>query len=382
MNTKYSETINALIKKIREEENQPQNIEYFIDLVEKRHLNFKPSRNDIAIFSTMIPEEIIRAMDLNPVWCLGGSLDIGENLSDYFPRDVDPVVLASYGLFIQHKMPAIIAFQNDSYRKLSWLLHDHEHEVYELDLPAIKDMTSSEMMYHDSIVSLIKNLEKNYKSRLVSYKIYKSHKDIIKARRLMRQLLNTQANNGLFSSFMTHFILSSYYCAKDLTEYARNLELVINEDKVGEGSAISLGIVGSPLFFPNNKIFKITQDLGVNIDFTYNENNMFLNAYNLPDTDDSKQMISAITEYYYNYNLIPHNITEDVYYKSKLNHLDGVIYHVLKGQISYDYDYLKLEESLDIPIIRLETDYNKEDVEQMKIRLEAFVEMVSSLKAN
>lgn len=382
MNIKYIETINTMTKKIREEKNRPQNIEYFIKLIEDRHINFKPSQKDIAIFSTMIPEEVIRALDLNPVWCLGGSLDVGENLSDCFPRDVDPVVLSSYGLFMHHKMPAVIAFQNDSYRKLTWLLQEHEYEVYELDLPAIKGMAFSDSMYHDSIVKLICNLEKNTNSRLVPYKIYRSHSEIIKARRLMRKLLDEQSKKGMFSSFMVHFLLSSYYCTKDLSEYVRNLELVLNEDRFGEESKISLGIVGSPLFFPNNKIFNITQDLGVNIDFTYNENNMFLSDYNLPHTEDPKLMISAIAAYYYNYNMIPHNITEDVYYKSKLSHLDGVIYHVLKGQISYDYDYLKLEESLDIPVIRLETDYNKEDVEQMKIRLEAFVEMVSSLKAS
>jgi benzoyl-CoA reductase/2-hydroxyglutaryl-CoA dehydratase subunit BcrC/BadD/HgdB len=382
MNSKYIETINTLINKVREEKELPQNIDYFIKLIERRHLNFQPSENDVAVFNTIIPEEIIRAMDLNPVWCLGGSLDLGDNLSDNFPRDVDPVVLASYGLFMQHKMPAVIAFQNDSYRKLSWLLQEHEYEVLEIDLPAVREMESSYSIYNETIMSFIDKLEKNHKRKLVSYKIYKNYNDIQQARMLMKELLDSQSNNGIFSSLMIHFVLSSYYCAKDLVEYSRNLKLVINENIVSEKRTISLGIVGSPLFFPNNKIFKITQDLGVNIDFTYNENNMFLNGYNLADSQDPKEMVSSITEYYYKYNLIPHNITEEVHYNSKLNHLDGVIFHILKGQISYDYDYIKLEESINIPIIRLETDYNKEDVEQIKIRLEAFVEMVSSLKVN
>ena len=31
---------------------------------------------------------------------------------------------------------------------------------------------------------------------------------------------------------------------------------------------------------------------------------------------------------------------------------------------------------MDIPIIRVESDYNEEDVEQLRIRIEAFIELI------
>jgi benzoyl-CoA reductase/2-hydroxyglutaryl-CoA dehydratase subunit BcrC/BadD/HgdB len=31
---------------------------------------------------------------------------------------------------------------------------------------------------------------------------------------------------------------------------------------------------------------------------------------------------------------------------------------------------------MDLPIIRIETDYNEEDIEQLRIRLEAFLELI------
>ena len=59
--------------------------------------------------------------------------------------------------------------------------------------------------------------------------------------------------------------------------------------------------------------------------------------------------------------------------------VQGVVYHVLRGCLVYDYEYPVLEEELDklgIPVIRMESDYNEEDVEQLRIRMEAFIEMI------
>jgi benzoyl-CoA reductase/2-hydroxyglutaryl-CoA dehydratase subunit BcrC/BadD/HgdB len=59
--------------------------------------------------------------------------------------------------------------------------------------------------------------------------------------------------------------------------------------------------------------------------------------------------------------------------------VDGIIYHVLRGCQVYDFEYKIVEDEirkLNIPILRLETDYNEEDIEQLRIRLEAFIEMI------
>lgn len=56
-----------------------------------------------------------------------------------------------------------------------------------------------------------------------------------------------------------------------------------------------------------------------------------------------------------------------------------MVYHVLRGCLVYDYEYLLLEEELeklDIPVIRVESDYTEEDVEQLRIRIEAFIETI------
>lgn len=69
------------------------------------------------------------------------------------------------------------------------------------------------------------------------------------------------------------------------------------------------------------------------------------------------------------------HVTEAAISKS----IDGVVYQVLKGQIGHDFELERYEEffaAQNIPVFRLETDYNYQDVEQLRIRLEAFREML------
>ena len=63
--------------------------------------------------------------------------------------------------------------------------------------------------------------------------------------------------------------------------------------------------------------------------------------------------------------------------------IDGVVYHVLKGCVVYDFEVGRVESALkelEIPMVRIETDYSPEDVEQLRTRIEAFVEMLIQRK--
>lgn len=384
MNKEYEKSIHDIIHNVKNETNVPNNIDYFIALIKSRHLYYNSRDNDIALLSVLIPEEIIRGLGLNPIWCLSGSQELGSIYSESFPRDVDPVVKSSYGMYMQYDMPAIIAFQNDSFRKVSWLLKENENEIYELDIPFIKDMDKSSSLFEQSINTMISKLQTRYKTTLKSHNLYNAHTQIQAARKSINRLIKLQGNTDLLSSYILHFIISAYYCTENLKEYTHNVNQIIDELSTPNASSekLRIGLLGSPLFFPNDKILNMTKSLGIDVDFTYNEVNMFLKSYDFTDDSNIKEMITSICTHYFEENIMPHNISKSILIKEDLSHLDGVIYHVLKGQIAYDYNFLKLESFVKVPKIRLETDYNKEDVEQIKIRVEAFIEMISVLKSN
>ncbi len=58
---------------------------------------------------------------------------------------------------------------------------------------------------------------------------------------------------------------------------------------------------------------------------------------------------------------------------------DGVIHYALQFCHPYTVEAYKVEKALEkanIPLLKIETDYSMEDVEQLKTRVEAFVEQV------
>jgi benzoyl-CoA reductase/2-hydroxyglutaryl-CoA dehydratase subunit BcrC/BadD/HgdB len=60
-------------------------------------------------------------------------------------------------------------------------------------------------------------------------------------------------------------------------------------------------------------------------------------------------------------------------------HADGVVHYALSFCQPYAHEAIKLQEVLSqkgIPMLSVETGYSMEDVEQLKTRVEAFVEML------
>jgi benzoyl-CoA reductase/2-hydroxyglutaryl-CoA dehydratase subunit BcrC/BadD/HgdB len=61
--------------------------------------------------------------------------------------------------------------------------------------------------------------------------------------------------------------------------------------------------------------------------------------------------------------------------------VNGVIYHVVRGCMLYAMEYTRIKRILDrknTPIYYLDTEYTREDVGQMKTRVEAFLEMLQA----
>lgn len=68
------------------------------------------------------------------------------------------------------------------------------------------------------------------------------------------------------------------------------------------------------------------------------------------------------------------------YIEDMKDKLQGIIYHTVKFCDIYSYEYAYLKDSIDIPILKVETDYTKQCAGQIKTRVEAFIESLYVIK--
>ena len=145
-------------------------------------------------------------------------------------------------------------------------------------------------------------------------------------------------------------------------------------------------LAGSPVIFPNYKIPFLIRDTGLAVYDTVDCNSLKTSViYNKKMLHGNRdKLIENIALEWYRYDSSSAYTKNDALYEHisntvKKGGIEGVVYHVLKGQIEYDFELERIENMLSqygIPVFRLETDYQYQDVEQLRIRMEAFSEML------
>ncbi len=145
-------------------------------------------------------------------------------------------------------------------------------------------------------------------------------------------------------------------------------------------------LIGSPIYFPNFKVPFLLNDIGLDIGDTVN---VMTEKVNVDSNIENKGFLlrnyfnKVVLESYYSDCSSAYvdnsNLFEEVKKLQDEYNFDGVIYHVLKGQIEHDFELNRYESFFvdrNIPVFRLETDYKYQDIEQIRIRVEAFKEML------
>lgn len=164
-------------------------------------------------------------------------------------------------------------------------------------------------------------------------------------------------------------------CTGNLSEWGFRLERLterLRGEKKRQGNEkCRVLLLGSPVYFPNYKVPFLIEESGLELFWQADYTTLSLwgdlgqkQKRNGVDVFYQKDVSSAYVKNDSLYGCIEKLIAE--------KDIDGVVYHVLKGQIEYDFELERFEElfeRLDIPVFRLETDYNYQDVEQLRIRL-------------
>lgn len=371
---------------------------FFLDIVRK-HDCFDHKHNkefDLIIFGTGIPEELIYASGAKPYWILGGSRSLSAFADDSVPRDTDPVSRATLGCLqndtadFPRDTLILVPLINDSSRKLAYILKAKGHPVHTIYIPPTQGKAAENELCRQG-EACAEAIYKHTGNRITKQGLQKAQTKIAEARKQIHRFMQLTCDKSkLFPSVWRMLILHSYYCADDLSDWANHLralnqQIASTDTRKNTENTSSILLLGSPIYFPNYKIpfliHEVKLDIAVHLDYTVER---FLRPYHA----EKALTIETLMQSFYKKDCssayaLNKSLFESVARTLAEMQIDGVVYHVLKGQIEYDFELERLEELFSthsIPICRLETDYNYQDIEQLRIRMEAFGEVLTQRK--
>lgn len=391
-------TARNTLDELRSSQNTFGEMEYFYKVLNDTFVDLKKSTiKYIGSYCVMVPDEIIYAYGYRPVrLCAGNSVAamLGDEIA---PRDACPVLKASYGFSQMDILPiynqceiAILPMTCDGKRKSAEIISDYV-PVIPLSIPMEKSEESfAEML--ENLKSLAKTLSKITGRKLSNKRLVQSYKDIHQAQKQAFRLNERFCHTDSHISGSQYMAIMNSFCyaepsewANKVDEFCNSIDSMTTDSNQKRRKKARVLIAGSPITFPNYKVPLLLEQMGAQIvgDETCMSGRLLYDPV-VPDDYSTDGILRALTARYVTACACPvfDQLDDQIYRlteKVKLTKAEGIIYYVLRGCTPYDFELSKAEEAAEkmgIPLLRVETDFSLEDTEQVKIRLEAFVEML------
>lgn len=422
------------IDRIRQNNTELTPLNYFLNLALKWHAEFEKTQQSnadedtsvsrktvskrtpiVVVLGTSVPEQLLYAFDTPPMFVTGGSHQSCAWSDDVLPRDSDPVSRSILGYAIRLSertdiLPLfIVPITNDNMRKIAYYLSDIGQQVFSINIPPNKDNALCERAFIRSIEDMMEAVSSHLKKSFTASALRKSDELVSRAKSLMVKLRSAAAYNPAITDEAVLIVLNSYYYTNDLSSWISNLELLcallevkakhetnrirLSSHEAALGSSVldraytpKVLIIGSSVLFPAYKVPELVAACGLSI-------HQCVDAVSPCESvclDEGRRgsassMVKQIARKYMLHDASSAYVVNDCLERSirqliASGEVEGVICHILKGHIEYDFELNRMEsifDDADIPVFRLETDYQYQDLEQLRIRLEAFGEMLN-----
>ena len=354
----------------------------------------------LIIVGEDFPPELSLAVCGKPRFLLGGSLVTTRWSDALLPRDADPVSRSLCGWLLNDHFDlarqslVVMTLTNDNRRKLAGLLRARGISVLPVDMPPRCHTDADRSAWADEML-------RAYEEMAAFMKVRPSYRRLVQAmeetRRIRKGMLSFQnaalKTPGCMSAALRGIILESAWYAEDRSKWLEHLNSLTSRITAwqkryyqkDDGRPWVLSI-GSPIIFPNEKLPLLLDACGLflagRVDALSVQTRMRMPKprrwgtvkellLRLARERMPREASGAWT--------VNQGLLDAMRSRLERQDIDGIVCHVLKGQIEYDFELPKVERiaaEYGVPVFRLETDYQQQDVEQLRIRMEAFSEML------
>ena len=370
------------------EEIEEKGIEEEKEIALKSERKKEEGKKVFGLFCSFVPVELVLASNSIPVGLCGGKNDTIAVAEEDLPRNICPLIKSSYGFKKAKSCPyfeaadVVIGETTCDAKKKMFELLENLIRIHVMQLPHFKDEKSLNLWISE-VEDLKELIEKESGNAITEESLKEAIDKVNKMRKLFYKIYDLRANHpspikgsDTLKLFQFAYLLDIDDTIEVLEELILELEEKVNNKEGYTGKRIL--ITGCPMVAGNTKIVDLIEECG----------GVVIGEESCTGTRQFENLVEGYTvkDLAERYFKIPCALAYKNKERSKrikelvkeLN-IDGVVYYTLQYCHTFNIEGAKIEEELkeeSIPIIRIETDYSGSDKEQLKTRLEAFIEMI------
>jgi benzoyl-CoA reductase/2-hydroxyglutaryl-CoA dehydratase subunit BcrC/BadD/HgdB len=393
--------------------NRPKTMEYFDEISNffgKREQELKQQKQAgkkiIGYSCIFAPIELILAADAIPVRIGSGWYDSAKLGDRIMPVEICPVIRSTVGAKMVNLSPylelsdaVIIPLTCDGRTKLSEMLSDAK-EIWRMNPPRVKDDPHTLGMWKQETLTIKEKIEKLTGNKITRKKLKAAIETMQQATKAFRRLQELRKGDPVING-RDAMLVNQTSLWDDIERWTQKVNELCDElDKRVENKDYSSNpytprvmITGTPMIWPDSwKVPNLIEESNpqgvVVVDEQCSGDRILYDPVGV-DEWTQKDMLDAVSERYLMACTCPCFTSEHgnedrinwIMDRIKEYKVDGVIYYVVRGCILYAMEYARIKRVLDkmgIPVYYLDTEYTREDVGQMKTRVEAFLEMLEA----
>ncbi|OGV50854.1 MAG: hypothetical protein A2X49_05420 [Lentisphaerae bacterium GWF2_52_8] len=383
------ETGRSLASQLR----RPSNISFF-EKIMCSHWDSPKKKPRVGYFCNMIPQEIILALGAEPIRLDCGNAAASVVGEETLSGDVCPLAKASFGVFMNEESLAnscdvlVIPTSCDAKRKLGEILNAYK-PTFMLNLPSEQNHQQYSKQSLAEICRLVEFLEQQLKTKLTASSLLRAVNLGRQRTSIVRDLQALRIAEPRSLSFcdLLLVIQSSIFRQIELSEWIKEASKLRDEAKEFKGEHKNLRprliLTGSPMIWPNFKLARIIEESGAEIvaDTLCTGAQSCFDPLVLDETGRNALLAALVNKYIYA-SICPCFVSQ----ATRLNRIlslaseskaDGIINYSLRLCQLFDMETFRLEKTIKsqkIPFLNIRTDYSLEDTEQLRVRIEAFLE--------
>jgi len=395
-------------KTFTRQSNRPEGMKYFDFVMSEVHglrirelMDAKAAgRKVFGSFCVFVPEELVLAVDGILVGLCAGAEFAPAEAEKLLPRNTCALIKGAFGFAIARVCPYlaaadVIVGENtcDGKKKSYEIFRNLVPDLYVMDLPQVKSEAGRDLLRaeYKRFAARVEEVS----GRMIEVGALKKAIGTVNAKRsAMHRLAKFRAADPAPISGLDALLANQVFFYDDPERFTKSVHAICDEletrVKRGEGVADKgtprILVSGCPMAVPNWKVPAIVEGSGA---ILVGEESCVGERGTQHTTSTEGESVDALID----------NIV-DRYFKidcavftpnpSRLDHVrqmardygaDGVIHYSLQFCSPYQIESGPVERALEqegIPVLRVDTDYSQEDTEQIRTRVEAFIERLQS----